>query len=301
MKHHNQFWTILFVWILFGFTACSRPELLQNLNAKAIETKGKDCEALFNRHVNAWISREPENLRQVYTNDVVHFDGSPIFNGIGDILSLGKEMFRTFPEWEMEAGETYISEDACVGALIQWDLLGFTVENPGIEFDLLESRDEAISFWRIFYDQKFFDAFSYPDRVDVDFLFQFASSWSGGEPQEIISLYTLGAEIEDSLMGVSAIGQESIKGYVTSFTEANPESEWKLLYPFTEGNASPEFIQQYPYPSQGGVFAILTKDLTGNPCEVHAAVILTPNEDGKITIQKNFYNAESLVVCGWAR
>ncbi len=301
MHNQNRYWKFLTICILFGLTGCSGPELLKNLNAEMIDAKGKNCEVLFERHVDAWISREPENLRQVYTDDVVHFDGSPIFNGIGDILSLAKELFTTFPGWKMEAGETYISQDECLGALIQWGLLGFTSDNPGIEFDLLESRDDLISFWRIFYDQKFFDAFSLPGRVDNDFLFQFASSWSAGKTKEILNLYDPEAKIEDTLLGVTASGQGAIRDYVDSFLAATPEAAWELFYPFTEGNASPQFIQEYPYASQGGVFAINVKDTEGKPCEVHAIVILTPDEDGKITLQKNYYNAESLLVCGWAK
>jgi hypothetical protein len=43
------------------------------------------------------------------------------------------------------------------------------------------------------------------------------------------------------------------------------------------------------------------KDTEGNPCEIRAVVILTPDKEGKIQSQEVFYNADSLIACGWAK
>ena len=66
----------------------------------------------------------------------------------------------------MKAGETYISKNECFGTWVNWfsNLRDTTLT----EFDLLESQDGKISFWRLFYDQNFYQFFEYP-KVRKDF------------------------------------------------------------------------------------------------------------------------------------
>jgi hypothetical protein len=74
-----------------------------------------------------------------------------------------------------------------------------------------------------------------------------------------------------------------------------------MLEPFAERYARGDYLEQYPFAAQGGVYAITVKDSEGNPCEIRAVVLMTPNEYGKIQSQKVFYNADTLLACGWAQ
>lgn len=274
---------------------------LESANAQLVMTLGEKCQTIFDAHIAAWDSRDPENLRSVYIEEIVHFDGQPLFVGIDDVVDMAAFMFNIFKDWEMEAGDTYISKDKCLGVWINWGVFGFTEDDPGREFDLLETRDDQIFYWTLFYDQKFHSAFSdVPEVVDNDFLQQFADSWSAGDASILAQMYTVDAKLEDSLFEISIEGNEPIKEYAQRFLAKSPGAGWEILYPFAESPASPEYAEEYPFPSQGAIFAIHVQDADGNPCDIQAAIYLTPNEDGVITYQETLYKPDTLLACGWA-
>lgn len=296
MKYKKQLGLFLLFCIFFMLVSCFSAAPFPTLSAEEVRLLGISCEEIYSRQINAWDSREPENLRQVYTDDIVHFDGYPAYIGIGKVIGMAEGMFKFFPEWQMEAGETFVSRDKCLGIWVNWDIFEFTKDNPGLEYDLIETKDHKISFWRLFYQPGFFGA---DGRTD-EFLQQFASVWSQGDSEEIQNLYTKDADFEDTLFGFSITGQRKISGYVDSIFEKAPKASWELLFSFYEGEAKFLYKEEYPFPSQGGVFTITVKDTSGNPCKIYTVVILTPNEDGVILRQETFYDADSLVACGWA-
>jgi hypothetical protein len=251
--------------------------------AHEIASLGSSCSELYKSHIDAWDSREPENLRQVYTEDIVHFDGEPLYVDIDGVVDMAKQMYKQFPNWQMEAGATYISEEQCLGTWINWGVFGLKQSDPGLEYDLMNIRSGRISYWRLFYDPGFFKAMlgivTGGAIIDDDFLSQFASRWSGGDAAELVKIYSQDAELEDSLFGISIVGQQAIADYANWFFARSPGGAWELLYSFAESDASDPYKQQYPFPSQGGVFGIMGKDAGGNPCEIRAAVILTPNDE----------------------
>ena len=286
---------ILFsITILINLYGCSSTKALPPLDAKVITSLGDSCKVLYTGHIDAWNSGNAENLRQFYTDDIVHYDGMPLYVGIDDVLSMEKEYMYV----KGEAGETYISMDECFGTWMVWNISGFTQDNPGVEYDLMQTREGKISFWRCFYDQHFYESASRkPQYIKNDFLAQYASSWSSGKTNEILKLYSTNAMLEDTLFEISISGKREIGGYANSILGKSSGANWKLLHSFAEGEGDNEY---YTY-SHGGVFAITVKDSEGNPCEIRAIVLLTPDEEGKIQSQEVFYNADSLLVCGWAK
>ncbi|MFZ2095660.1 MAG: hypothetical protein WAV05_03390 [Anaerolineales bacterium] len=104
--------------------------------------------------------------------------------------------------------------------------------------------------------------------------------------------------LEDSLYGVTITGTLTIQDYANSFIARSPGANWTLLTPFAE-DRSVNHPDLYPHPAQGGIYGIAVKDAQGKPCEVRAAVILTPDENGIILAQKIFYAANTLLDCGW--
>ena len=301
MKHSHCFYLSLIIGsLLLVLAACSRNQETTASRADQITALGKSCEELYAQHIAAWNSKEPEKLRQVYTDDIVHFDGEPLFIDIDEVISMADDMFHFFPDWQMQAGETYISKsDECLGTWVNWGVFGFTQESPGNEYDLLTIREGKISFWRLFYDQKFFNALATYYRIKPEFLSQFATAWSGGDPSELVKLYAQNAVLEDSLFGVNITGTLAIQNYATDFINRSPGATWNLITPFAE-DRSVNHPDLYPHPAQGGIYAITVQDKQGNPCEVRTAVILTPDENGIILSQKMFYTAGSLLTCGWA-
>lgn len=294
MKHKIRSQKIvsgLFVLIL---VACSRDAELKMPNAEEITRIGNGCEDIEQGQIIAWNTRNADNLRQIYTDDIVHFDGEPAYEGIDEVVDMAKQVHGMFPDWQMQAGGTYISKDKCFGTWINWEIIGLTQENPGIEFDLLETQDNKISFWRLFYDQNF--GFS---EIDYELLSQFGEIWSQGDANKIKELYSEDATLEDTLFGISVNKQSKIADYAESIFAKSPGASWKLLIPFAEGRASYPYSEQHPFASQGGVFVINVNDSNGDPCEIQTVVILTLNIDGRVQAQETFYDANSLITCDW--
>jgi hypothetical protein len=301
----NKKTSYVFVLCLTLFlNSCSQVKELESPNAEELESPdaeevtriGNECEDVVKSQINTWNTREAENLRKIYTDDIVHFDGSPAYVGIDEVVAMAKRMYGMFPNWQMETGEVYISKDKCFGSWVNWGVMGLTQENPGVEYDLLETRDNKISFWRLFYDQNF--GFSF---IDNELLSQFATIWSQGDVSEIKIFYSEDAKLEDTLFGVSADTQQKIAAYAESIFTKSPEASWELLTPFAETSAKNAYHEQYPFSSQGGVFVIRVDDANGDTCEIRSIVILTPDGQGKIQAQETFYDADTLMACGWVK
>jgi hypothetical protein len=285
---------------LISLAACTQAQGTSTSRADQITALGRSCEELYAQQIAAWNSKESDQLRRVYTDDIVHFDGEPVYVGIEAVIDMAEDMFQFFPDWQMQAGETYISKSGeCLGTWLNWGVFGFTQENPGKEYDLFTVRDGKISFWRLFYDQKFYNALALYYRIKPDFLSQFASAWSGGDEGELVKLYAENAVLEDRLLGVNITGTLDIRDYATNFWARSPGASWSLVTSFAE-DRSINHPDLYPHPAQGGIYDITVKDKQGTPCELRAAVILTPDENGIILAQKMFYAANTLLDCGWA-
>jgi ketosteroid isomerase-like protein len=301
LKHRHCFYLSLIIGsLLLLLAACSRNQERATSRADQITALGKSCEELYAQHIAAWDSKQPDKLRQVYTDDIVHFDGEPLYIGIDEVIAMADDMFHFFPDWQMQAGETYISRSGeCLGTWVNWGVFGFTQESPGLEFDLFTLQESKISFWRLFYDQKFYNALASYYRIKPDFLSQFASAWSGGGMVELAELYADDAVLEDSLFGVNITGTLAIQEYATNFWARSPGATWSLLTPFGEDRSRNQ-PDLYPHPAQGGIYAVTVKDKQGAPCEIRLAVILTPDENEIILSQKMYYAADTLLACGWA-
>jgi hypothetical protein len=290
---------VLILIALTTLAACTQAQGTSTSRADQIAALDRSCEDLYGEHIAAWNSKNPQNLRQIYTEDIVSFEGEPTYVGIEDVVEMADDMFQFFPDWQMQAGDTYISKpDECFGTWLNWGVFGFPKENPGKEYDLFTIRDGKISFWRLFYDQKFQNAFATYYRIKTDFLAQFASAWSGGDAAELVKLYAENAELEDSLFGVNITGTLEIQDYATNFWRRSSGASWSLVTPFAE-DLPIKHPDLYPHPAQGGIYSISVKDRQGNPCEVRSAIMLTPDEQGMILAQKMFYNANTLLACGW--
>jgi len=294
MKNKIRFQNFFLGWFVLILTACYRGEGLKTPNAEEITRISNECEDIVKGQVNAWNTRNADNLKKIYTDDIVHFDSEPAFVGIDEVVDMAKQVWDMFPNWQMRTGGTYISEDKCFGTWINWGIMGLTQESPGIEFDLLETQNNKISFWRLFYDQNF--GFS---EIDDELLSQFEIIWSQGDVNKIKAFYSEDATLEDTLFGVSVDEQSKIANYAESIFAKNPGASWELLIPFAEGRAGYPYSEKHPFASQGGVFAIHLADSDGKPCDIQTVVILTPNKEGQIQAQEAFYDAGSLIACGW--
>lgn len=277
--------------VLLG--ACGEAAIRETAPTMADLQKAADpCRDVYTGQVDAWKTGDADLVQEIYTEDIVHFDGGPLV-GIEDVMFMARFMLMYFNDWEMDAGRTYISESDCLGTWMFWGRKEFTRENPRREFHTIEIRDEKISYWRLFYDENF--DFS---PINFTLLEDFAAAWSSGDPQAVESLYAEGALLEDSLFGISAAGRDEIRKVAVGFEKDHPGATWELIYSFSEG-ADPD--QPDLLPSHGGIYQVTPADKSGEACPVQVGVILTPDPEGLIASQITLYSAEDLVQCGWVK
>ncbi len=251
------------------------------------------CSEVYHAQIAAWDSRDADQLREVYTADIVHFDGEPAFIGIDEVVIMARSMWMLLDDWGMAAGRTYVSQNDCFGDWINWGFGGYGEDNPRSEFDLVEIRDGKISYWRLFYDPNWDN-----EPMNVGLLEDFGTAWSSGKPQAVAALYAEDAVLEDSLFGINANGREQIERVAAGFKRQHARATWELVTPFDEGAdpAQPDLL-----PSVGGIYEISIKGLGLKTCPVQAAVILTPDREGLIARQLTMYAAEDLIECQWVK
>lgn len=275
-------------------SACSGGGIRGTAPTKEVLLSNADtCREVYTEQVDAWGSGDLDRIRNVYTEDIVHFDGGPAYIGIDDVMGMARTMLMFFSDWGMKAGRTYVSATDCLGIWENWNVMGFTEEDPGREFDLVDIEGNQISYWRLFYDENF--GFS---PINNDLLEGFGVAWSSGDPEEVEGLYALDAVLDDSLFGITPTGRDEIGHYAAGYFKDHPYSTWELIYTFSESGdeAQPDLL-----PSHGGIYQITSKPRFGKACSVQTAVILTPDQEGLITSQKTLYSAEDLIDCGWVK
>ena len=282
------------VLVMLLLSACQGGALMGTAPEKSdLLSKADTCREVYTEQVDAWGSGDIDRIGKVYTEDIVHYDGGPAYIGIDDVLGMARTMLMYFSDWEMEAGRTYISASDCLGTWVNWGVMGFTEEEPGREFDLVDIQGDQISYWRLFYDENF--GFS---PINTTLLENYGAAWSSGDSQEVAGLYAEDALLDDSLFGITAAGTDEIGQYAAGYFKDHPNATWELLYTFSE---SDDETQPDLLPSHGGIYQVTAKPVLGKACSVQVAVILTPDGDGLIASQKTMYYADDLIQCGWVK
>ncbi len=284
----------MLIFVLILLSACQGGTITGTPPEKAdLLNKADNCQQVYTEQVEAWGSGDLDRIREVYTEDIVHFDGGPAYVGIDDLMGMARRMLMFFSDWEMEAGGTYISASDCLGTWVNWGVMGFTEDDPGREFDLVDIQGNKISYWRLFYDENFNFA-----PINTTLLENYAAAWSSGDPQEVEGLYAPDAVLNDSLFGITPAGRDEIGHYAAGYFKDHPHPTWELIYTFSE---SDDEAQLDLLPSHGGIYQITSKPLFGKACSVQVGVLLTPDPDGLIVSQVTLYSADDLIECGWVK
>jgi hypothetical protein len=287
--HYGKGWQlfgVLLVLVSIGLSSCAQNPLIP-LSEAEVADLADSCQEMVSQHISAWDSRDVGQLREVYAEDIVHFDGGPAYVGIEEVSDMASQMWVFFGDWQMAPGESYISMDDCLGTWENWDVMGFEQDDPGLEFDLIEFQDGKISFWRLFYEKRW-----YFSPVDEELLNRVAEIWSEDTTPALEEIYAGNAIVEDSLLGVKAVGLDEISAYIKSIKKNYSADKWGLVVPFSESENPDPDLQ----PANGGVYQITTGR---DDCSVKAVLILSANQEGKIAHQMTLYQADSLLECGW--
>jgi hypothetical protein len=236
-------------------------------------------------------------MRQIYTEDVVHHDANAdLITGLENMIQFSKYWRTVFPRYESRVEDTFIDKtdgfyrEASWG----WSLECYmpqpsTSDNPIINYMWLTIRDSNIAFWWLFYDQGVCPMIPF----DAKLLQAYADAWSSGNPKTVASLYAEDAVRNDTLFEANQQGNQAINQYAAKFFAWYPDAQLTLQQSFGE---LPREIKR------GGVYSLQAKHSTGQACEVKMLVVMEPDEtDEKIAQEWLYYNANSLIACGWAR
>jgi ketosteroid isomerase-like protein len=291
---------VFFTFLTFLISAgCKQQRMARSpLSADNIQALSSELGRLSIANIQAWINKDATLMRQIYTEEVVHHDANvELIKGLENMIQFTNIWKSYFPNYNARVGDTFIDKNDGVYLEESW---GWTPEcsskdisssnNPNINYSWLTLRDGKISYWWMFYGK---DTCPAMIPSDSKLLQDYAGVWSSGKPQTIASLYAEDAIRQDSLFNENQEGNQAISEFAKNFINWYPGVRLTLLDEFAEG---PKVIKR------GGVYSIQISDPGGKPCEVKMLVVLEPDAtQSKIAKEWVFYNADSLIACGWAQ
>jgi hypothetical protein len=262
------------------------------LSADKVKTLSAELERISNAHFQAWMNRDPDLRRQIYTVDVhFHADNKEWVHTLNEMIAFETSFASENPNLECRLVDTFIgSEDGFVRDDC-WNAWGTTKDNPELSYDWFTLRNGKISYWWTFTSDENLATLDPPTIVDQKLLQDYATAWSSGDPEEVASLYDPETVRSDSLYGESQQGSSTVKEFATKFFTWYPGVRLELLQSFGENPISIK---------NGGEYVFHVFDQAGQLCDVSAIILLEPSQD-KIIKEWVFYNADSLIACGWAQ
>ena len=271
------------------------------ISASTVLEDQTSCEMIAQAHANFWSVHEIDLFDEVYTEDVVHDDGEDPIVGAEDVSSMASNVLMFFPRLQTRVRRLYTAGGECLGVYEYFPLnLGgydFREDDPLIEIDLLRARDDRIFYWALFEDHPTIEKQN-PDeeamqylKDERDLLDSYAVAWSSGEMGQVADLYASGATREDVTFGERQDGIEEIRSFARIFFKQYPAVQWDLETPFSGDISSGQVA--------GGTYTIRLKGKSSESCAIEAAVLLWRSGQ-EISNESIFYDADSLIECGWA-
>jgi hypothetical protein len=261
--------------------------------AVEVKTLSAEFDRIAKAHAEAWDKGDLEPMRQWYTSDILYYEGIDTIEGIDNVISLMMDgPIRMHPNLEVRLVDTFIGRGTGFDA---WDMRGW-IDIPVTEYNLYTLRDGKIADWRYSMGAAAMAADGAP--MSEKLLQDYATAWSSGDPEAVANLYAPESVAnlsnpdvvrQDTLFGYDVQGRSAIKDFAANFFAWYPGVRLELQYAL-----------QFSVTEPGGVYAIHVSDQTGEPCDVRAIILLRSYHD-KIINERLFYNADSLIACGWAQ
>jgi ketosteroid isomerase-like protein len=280
--------TCLIILMLVS-TGCQQ-QASRTVSADEVKKLSTVLDQLSDKAIQAYNSHDLDQVRQVYTEDVLVYESNEKCNGVDCMLHTADWIFSNAPQFGIQKrGDAYISGE---DGFLQQDFLNFSAipENPIIHsFVWVKPQEGKASYWRSFVSSDFFTSREMP--FDPTILNDYTTAWSSGDAQTVADLYNTDAVREDSLFGENQQGSSAMKDFAADFVNKYPGISLELLQSFGETGE---------VKTLGGVYAMHVTDQNSKPCDVQALIVLEPN-NGKISKETVFYQPDSLIACGWAR
>lgn len=273
-----------------------------SVSTTEIERIASKFKTITNAKVEAWNSGDIEAIQALYTDDIIFIDTtfSDHLVGIDAVMVMAREFVSSFPLLRRKATNHFISREDSLAVYDYWGFqLGpaeFTPDNPMLHTFLLETQDDLISYWTLFYGLETMEKARLTSKERLDeaktLLLSYSSAWSSGNPNIIAELYTNGVVRKDTIFEEFLEGNEAISSFAKSFFAWYPNAKLTLLQAFGKGKGES--------PTIGGTYAVEVIDNANQPCKIFIAVLLKAS-GGKITNEALYYEPDSLIKCGWAK
>ena len=287
-----------FIVLMLVTTGCKQQASRPPLSADEVKTIAAEFDRISNAHVQAWNERDLNLMRQLYTDDILYYEegNTSLHQGVDNVLNLNDFLLTGAPDLENHLVNTFIGHEdgfAIVEANY-YEQFGFTKDNPATAYHWYTLREGKISSWWLLWDAEVFKATEeeYHQVFQPKYIQAYETAWSSGDPEAVASLYDPKVVRTDSLFGENQQGSSAVKEFATNFFSWYPSVRLELLKSFGLGFSNPLIT--------GGVYAIHIIDQAGQPCDVRAVILLESSQD-KIINEWLFYNADSLIACGWAQ
>ena len=263
------------------------------LSADEVKTIAAEFDKVSSAHMDAWNKHDRNLMVSLYTSDITyHEDGiEPMRTGQTSVLWLQSYVLQHWPDQAVRSVDTFIGREDGFDVVEIWNWNGSTKENPFTGYSWYTLRNGRISDMWLFWGSDVFKRLWTPgETFDQKPLQDYASAWSSGDLATVADLYATDVVRQDTLYGENQQGSSAVNEFAAEFFAWYPGVRLELLQPFKLDETG----------MTGGVYAIHVIDQAGKPCDVRAVILLELAED-KITKEWMFYNADSLIACGWAQ
>jgi WD40 repeat protein len=268
-----------------------------------INQRAEAFEAITTANAEAWNDKDLDAIQAILTEDIHFVDVSfgDDIKGIEDVMDMSRYMCNIAPDLQRKTTSHYIGVDQGIAIYDYWNMFypitGYTPEDPFIYVFLFETRDDLISYWRLFEGFEMLDKHFINDNAANDLqamISAYTSAWSSKDQETIAEIYAEDAIRKDRLFGETQQGLKEIQTFAQSFFSWYPNSQWTFYEMFGEKRyeGKPQTI--------GSSYGIQTDLPTGETCEVMVVVLLQVL-DGKIIQEDLYYDPDTLIKCGWAQ
>lgn len=271
-------------------TTIPRPPL----SADEVKTIAAEFERVSSAHVDAWNKHDKNLFIILYRYNITYHEDGIAPMGTGErVFWLTSYVLSHWPDHEMRSVDTFIGREDGFDTVEIWNWQVATKEHPFTGYYWYTLRNGQISDLWLFWGSEAFTRFFIPE-MDATFtdkpLQDYASAWSSGDLETVTSLYATDVVRQDSLYREIQQGSSAVKEFAADFFAWYPGVRLELLQSFKLDESR----------MTGGVYAIHVTDQAGKPCDVRAVILLELSEN-KITKEWVFYNADSLIACGWVQ
>jgi ketosteroid isomerase-like protein len=172
---------------------------------------------LSDEAIQAYNSHDLDQVRQLYTEDVLVYESNEQCNGVDCMLHTADWIFSNAPQFGLQKrGDAFISGE---DGFLQQDFLNFSAipENPIIHsFVWVKLQEGKASYWRSFVSADFFTSREMP--FDPTILNDYTTAWSSGDAQTVAALYNTDATRQDTLFEENQQGSSAVKEFAADFS-----------------------------------------------------------------------------------